>query len=102
MRWQVWRSTMLAFTERYDVVLSPVCARSALSHGTTAENLAVFSYVHTYSFTESPAVVVRAGSSPEGLPIGVQIVPRHWREDVALAAAQRIERALGGWTDPTS
>ena len=32
--------------------------------------------------------MVRGGTSEEGLPIGVQIVSRPWREDVALAVAQ--------------
>ena len=27
----------------------------------------------------------------------VKIVARPWKEDVALAIAQEIERALGGW-----
>ncbi|TMQ20430.1 MAG: hypothetical protein E6J90_16175 [Deltaproteobacteria bacterium] len=43
---------------------------------------------------------MRAGTSPEGLPIGVQVVARPWREDVALAAAQHIEATLGGWQAP--
>jgi amidase len=64
------------------------------------EPLAAFSYAMTYSLTASPAVVVRAGTSPDGLPIGVQIVSQHWREAVALAAAQLIETALGGWQPP--
>ncbi|MBE7469159.1 MAG: amidase [Anaerolineae bacterium] len=99
-RWDMWRSVLLSFMERYDVILSPVCAYPAMPHGTTGQHLAAFSYVQTYSLTASPAVVVRAGVSPEGLPIGVQIVPRHWREDVALAVAQQIETALGGWQRP--
>jgi amidase len=44
--------------------------------------------------------VVRGGTSPEGLPIGVQLVARPWREDVALAVAQSLEGALGGWQRP--
>ncbi|GAB4443387.1 MAG: amidase [Anaerolineae bacterium] len=99
-RWDMWRSVLLSFMERYDVILSPVCAYPAMPHGTTGQHLAAFSYVQTYSLTASPAVVVRAGVSPEGVPIGVQIVPRHWREDVALAVAQQIETALGGWQRP--
>ena len=38
---------------------------------------------------------VPAGRSPEGLPIGVQLVAAPWRDDVALAAALAVERALG-------
>ena len=99
-RWDAWRRAILSFMEKYDVIISPACAYPAMPHGTTASNWPAFSYVHTYSLTVSPGVVVRAGTSPEGLPIGVQIVPRHWREDVALAVAQHIETALGGWPRP--
>jgi amidase len=42
-------------------------------------------------------VVVRAGTSSEGLPIGVQVVARNWHDDLALRAARAIEKALGGW-----
>jgi amidase len=99
-RWDMWRSALLSFMEQYDLILSPVCAYPAMAHGTTGQHLAAFSYAQTYSLTASPGVVVRAGTSPEGLPIGVQVVPRHWREDVALAVAQHIETALGGWQRP--
>ena len=44
--------------------------------------------------------VVRAGASSEGLPIGVQLVARPWREDVSLALARVVESALGGWQKP--
>jgi len=40
---------------------------------------------------------VRGGTSPEGSPIGVQVVARPWREDIALAVAQHLETVLGGW-----
>ena len=43
---------------------------------------------------------MRAGTSPEGLPIGVQLVAKPWREDVALAAARIVEAATGGWQAP--
>ncbi len=54
----------------------------------------------TYSLTGWSVVVVRGGTSPEGLPIGVQVVVRLWREDVALAVVQHIETVLGGWQRP--
>jgi amidase len=59
-----------------------------------------FSYTVPYSLTGWPSVVVRAGTSPEGLPIGVQITARPWREDVALTVAEYIETQLGGWQAP--
>jgi amidase len=31
------------------------------------------------------------------MPIGVQIVARPWRDDVALTVGQVLEQELGGW-----
>jgi amidase len=45
---------------------------------------------------------VRCGTSPEGLPIGVQLVARPWRDDVALAAALHLEREFGGFRAPAA
>jgi amidase len=47
-----------------------------------------------------PGVSVRAGSSDGGLPVGVQVVAAPWREDIALALAQRIEALMGGYQQP--
>jgi amidase len=99
-RWDQWRSAMLGWMQPYDPVLCPVCATPAVPHGTAGHVLPAFSYAMTYSLTASPAVVVRAGTSAEGLPIGVQIVAQQWREDLALGAAQAIETMLGGWQAP--
>jgi Asp-tRNA(Asn)/Glu-tRNA(Gln) amidotransferase A subunit family amidase len=38
---------------------------------------------------ERAARYVEAGSS--GLPVGVQVVSRHWREDVVLAVMATLE-----------
>ncbi|UGV41370.1 amidase [Methanococcoides orientis] len=96
----IFRSKMLSFMENYDVMICPVCAYPAIPHGTWLENFPAFSYTMTYNLTGWPAAVVRAGTSPEGLPIGVQVVARPWREDVALAVVQYIEKVLGGWQPP--
>jgi amidase len=95
-----FRSDMLTFLETYDVLICPVNAYPAISHGTARDHIPAFSYTVTYNLTGWPGAVVRAGTSPEGLPIGVQVVARPWREDVALAVAQHIETALGGWQRP--
>lgn len=102
VKWDMFRSTMLSFLEKYDVIISPVNAYPAMPHGTTfdEDKFPAFSYTLTYNLTGWPGVVVRGGTSPEGLPIGVQVVARPWREDVALAVAQHIETVLGGWQRP--
>lgn len=97
-----FRRAMLSFMEERDVILCPVCAFAGMAHGTTynEERFPAFSYTMTFNLTGWPAAVVRAGTSREGLPIGVQIAARPWREDVALAVAQHLESELGGWQSP--
>src|SRR5919205_3296885 len=95
----MWRSQMLSFMRDYDLILCPPCAREAMPHGTTfdEDNQLVFSYTMLYNMTGWPGAVVRAGATRQGLPVGAQLVARPWREDVALACASEVERALGGW-----
>lgn len=97
-KWNLYRSDMLAFMERYDAVLCPVSATPALRHTDPAGP--DFTYTLAYNLTGWPGAVVRCGTSPEGLPIGVQIVARPWREDVALAIAHYLETNHGGWQCP--
>jgi amidase len=100
-RWDRFRLAAMEFLDRFDVVLSPVAGVPALPHGTTFEHLSAFGYVFTHNLTGWPAAVVRAGTSPEGLPIGVQIAAGPWREDQALAVAKHLEAALGSFPPPT-
>lgn len=95
--WDRFRGRLLAFFNDYELILAPVNAYPALPHGQSRPSYPGFSYTITYSLTGWPGAVVRAGTSPEGLPIGVQLVARPWREDIALAAAQRLEEVFGGW-----
>ncbi|WMS44023.1 AtzE family amidohydrolase [Acuticoccus sp. MNP-M23] len=48
-------------------------------------------YTQPISFIGLPVVVVPAGLI-DGMPIGVQLIAAPWREDIALAAARRLER----------
>jgi amidase len=91
---------MLAFMRDCDVIISPVNAYAAIPHGTQRDRFAGFSYTMTYNLTGWPAVVVRVGTAQDGLPIGVQVISRPWREDVALAVARHLEVALGGYRPP--
>jgi amidase len=90
---------MLAFMDGHDLILCPVFPGPAPGHGTTIAPGQTDPTSHTtpHSLTGWPAATVRCGTSPEGLPIGVQLVAAPWREDVALAGALALERDLGGW-----
>ena len=45
-------------------------------------------------------LAVWAGTSSEGIPIGIQIVPVPRQKHLALAVVQAVERALGRWRKP--
>ena len=47
-----------------------------------------------------PAVVVPVGATPDGLPVGVQVVADFHDDRTALAVAERITDALGGFEAP--
>ena len=94
--WNTMRSDCLAFLENYDVIVCPVNATPATRH----DEPTPFTYTYFYNLLGWPVAVVRCGTSPEGLPIGVQIVARPWREDVALAVAHFLEETFGGWQEP--
>ena len=96
-RWDAFRSTVLRFMSRFDLVLSPVAPDIAPLLRLKPAGNHQLSYTVPYSLSGNPCVVVRAGTSPENLPIGVQVVARNFQDAMALKAARAIERSLGGW-----
>ena len=60
---------------------SAVAPFPALLHGTSfdEENRKGFGYSQMYNLTGWPTATVRVGTSPEGLPLGVQVAARPWR-----------------------
>jgi amidase len=102
------REELLRWMKTTPLILAPVGSTPAFGHGAPrvtvkGESISVFrafSYSQTFNVFGLPSVVVPAGRSGEGLPIGVQIVGRPWEEKTALATAAIIEEALGGWQRP--
>lgn len=97
------RGKMLAEMQQYPVVLTPVCSVPAFKHGErqwTIDGQQV-DYLDAMRFTQwfntlgAPAAVVPVGTSPEGLPIGVQIAARPYEDEVALTIASVIDREFG-------
>lgn len=96
--WDRLRRAFVQFMENVDLIVSPVATDVA-----PAREIALpedFVYTLPWSLVGYPAVVVRAGASPDGLPIGVQLIARPWHDHVALAAARYLQRTLGGWKPP--
>ena len=95
------RSRALAFFENYDAILCPPSHALARLHGASKkDSFDDWSYMTIHNLLGWPGVSVPAGVSATGLPVGVQIVAAPWREDIALAVAQKIEALMGGYQRP--
>jgi amidase len=97
--WERLSRRMSAALRDVDVLLSPVAARPAPAHGDWDETEYLFTL--PYSLTGQPAVVIPFGVSPEGLPIGVQLAARRWRDHYALAAAVSLEAGARAASSPS-
>ncbi len=104
----VIRGKLLEKMAEFPILLCPVCAIPAFHHGERewvvqgrkVEYLKVMSYSQWFNLFGNPAVVVPVAQSPEGLPIGVQIVGRPWEDEAVLAVATIIENACGKFRRP--
>lgn len=99
--------------EACDAVLVPSTAVSAWPHGqppsevdgrplATQGVLAYggLPYLALASVTGHPVVSVPVGFDDQGLPVGVQLIGKHWDEATLLQVAARLERAVGIVTLP--
>jgi fatty acid amide hydrolase len=109
---------------RFDAVISPPDALPALTHGASFLLSDALSYSSLYNLLGMPAGVVavtRVGAGEEsdratgwdvveraarkvetgsaGMPVGVQVAARHWREDVVLALMSILEEHFQQQTD---
>jgi len=99
-QWDRFRSEMLGVFDDCDALLCPVNAGVAPPLEQPESPFLAYTYTTAYNLTGWPAAVVRAAGSPEGLPIGVQVVAPPWREDLCLSLAWQIEAVSGGHVPP--
>jgi amidase len=102
----VARSAALFF-EDCDLLVTPTLAHPPWEHGRLEYDRpgrsmgswidAIFEYgpfTAPFNIGGQPALNVPTGQSADGLPIGVQIVAAHGREDLLLRVAAELEKAL--------
>lgn len=97
------RARFFAQMQRYPILLCPAAAIPAFRHGERhwqvegkpVDYLDAWSYTEFFNLLGNPAAVVPVGRSPEGLPIGVQIVGRAWEEEQVLSVAGALESVCG-------
>jgi fatty acid amide hydrolase len=108
----------------FDALICPPVALPAFTHGSSEHLFAAVTYALVYNVLGAPAGVVsigrvRAGEESDrrvtkdladihaqqvergsaGLPLGVQVVGRHWRDDVVLAVMSALEQCFAGTPD---
>jgi Asp-tRNA(Asn)/Glu-tRNA(Gln) amidotransferase A subunit family amidase len=92
--------------ERYDLIVSPTLAIPPVRNasdgntigpteigGETVDPLIGWCMTFPINFTGHPAISVPAGLTPEGLPVGLQIIGRRHADESVLALASRFELA---------
>jgi Asp-tRNA(Asn)/Glu-tRNA(Gln) amidotransferase A subunit family amidase len=97
-----------AWLETNHIAVCPISATAAFPIGTEMleiegqeyEEIDLFSMSTYVNAMSLPAVAVPVGRTPDGLPIGVQVIGRRYRELEVLAVARELEQALGGWIKP--
>jgi len=100
------RLRLLEHMETMPIFLAPVCTSPAFRHedvgwgsGHPADYLRTMTYCQHYNLLGNPVAVVPISLSREGLPIGVQIIGRPYREDEVFAVASRLQERFG-WNPP--
>jgi amidase/aspartyl-tRNA(Asn)/glutamyl-tRNA(Gln) amidotransferase subunit A len=105
LRSGVWRKVQDVFS-RYDGLLTPTISTLPVPNaadGTTVGPSAVnrrpvercigWCLTHPFNFTGHPAASVPAGQTPDGLPVGLQIVGGRFRDDHVISLCRRVEQA---------
>jgi amidase len=99
----VLRAKTLEEMSAYPVLLCPVASVPAWRHGERTwtiegrkvDYLDAVRHTQWFNTLAAPAAVVPVGCSPEGLPIGVQIVARPFEDEVALGVAAIVDASFG-------
>lgn len=97
------RTKTLASMRDFPALLCPAAAIPAFRHGERAwkiegrsvDYLDAVRYTQWFNALAAPAAVVPVGTSPEGLPIGVQIAARPFEDEIVLGIAAIVDAAFG-------
>jgi amidase len=88
--WDRSRSRAMRRLEMFDAIVSLAAPHPAPPIG--VESIEDWTFMLGPSLWGWPAVVVPATTSPEGLPMGVQIVAGPWKEETCLALGEPLRR----------
>lgn len=106
-QWQAW-------FEQVDVFLMPVAFTTAFPHdhsepqeqrtiATSAgprHYMDMLNWIATATLTGCPATAAPIGRTPEGLPVGIQIMGPYWEDATPITFADLLTREIGGFSPP--
>ena len=99
------------FLSKWDAWLCPVTVGSAFKHCKTGQPIEIdgqdmpyftanLSFTTVFNLTGNPVVVLPAGQTSNGLPVGIQVVGRRWRDMALLSAAKALTEITGAFRIP--
>jgi Asp-tRNA(Asn)/Glu-tRNA(Gln) amidotransferase A subunit family amidase len=96
------RANILEAMNDIPILLAPVCTAPAFRHGEGNWNpdkgyRSTMRHSQWLNLAGFPGVSVPMAKSPEGLPIGVQLIGRPFEDELVLAVAEQLEAARGPW-----
>jgi amidase len=66
----------------------------------TPYDVATFGYASIFNLTGCPVVTLPAGFTKDGLPVGLQIVGKRWRDEQLLDVAEAISGIISTFRPP--
>ena len=103
---ELWRSLRKVFDE-YDFLVTPTVAVKPFELGNIgpseiagkpATPIGWMPFTYPFNFTGQPAASIPAGFSKDGLPVGMQIVGRHY-DDVGVLRISKAFQDISPWQD---
>lgn len=76
------------------VMLVPPYPETAPKHNHTRLHMRHFLYSALFNVLDLPVTCAPVGVTKDGMPLGVQVVAQHGRDDVSIAAALAIEKGV--------
>jgi amidase len=109
-----YRAQWQAYFNHVDVFLSPVAFTAAFPHdhsepqdqrtiATSAgprHYMDLLNWIAPATLTGCPATVAPVGRTPQGLPVGIQIMGPFWEDATSITFADLLAREVGGFTAP--
>jgi fatty acid amide hydrolase 2 len=90
------RAAILQSMGQGSVMLWPVFPTTAPKHGFAWNPSKGPDYTLVFNCLGFPALAMPVGVTAEGLPLSVQIIGQPYEDEIVLAVAAELERALGG------